>query len=109
MPEALVGAIRWGSLGPLLLASAAIMGSPGPATISLVGVGSAFGVRRALPYLVGITFDHQSLRGDRVLAAVAGFSSIVMLFDSYEGGPKTADFLFDATKVVAAAGMVAPL
>jgi threonine/homoserine/homoserine lactone efflux protein len=30
------------------------MGSPGPATISLVAKGSAFGVRRSVPYLVGI-------------------------------------------------------
>lgn len=47
-------AIRWGSLAPLLLTSLAIMGSPGPATISLVAAGSAHGIRRSLPYLVGI-------------------------------------------------------
>jgi threonine/homoserine/homoserine lactone efflux protein len=38
----------------LLLTSLAIMGSPGPATISLVATGSAYGVRRSLPYLAGI-------------------------------------------------------
>ena len=55
MPEALLfPAIRWGSLGPLLLISLAIMGSPGPATISLVAAGSVYGVRRSLPYLVGV-------------------------------------------------------
>jgi len=55
VPEALhVAAIRWGSVGPLLLMSLAIMGSPGPATISLVAAGSVRGVRRSLPYLVGI-------------------------------------------------------
>jgi threonine/homoserine/homoserine lactone efflux protein len=55
MPEALpVAAIRWGSVGPLLLMSLAIMGSPGPATISLVAAGSAYGVRRCLRYLAGI-------------------------------------------------------
>jgi threonine/homoserine/homoserine lactone efflux protein len=55
MPEALlVAAIRWGSVGPLLLISLAIMGSPGPATISLVAAGSVHGVLRSLPYLVGI-------------------------------------------------------
>jgi threonine/homoserine/homoserine lactone efflux protein len=37
-----------------MLASAAIMGSPGPATISLAVVGSAYGVRRSLSYLLGI-------------------------------------------------------
>lgn len=55
MAEALpIGAIRWESAGPLLLLSLAIMGSPGPATVSLVAAGSAYGVRRSLPYLVGI-------------------------------------------------------
>ncbi len=55
MPEALlVAAIRWGSVGPLVLISLAIMGSPGPATISLVAAGSVHGVRRSLPYLAGI-------------------------------------------------------
>jgi threonine/homoserine/homoserine lactone efflux protein len=50
----LVAAIRWESVGPLMLASAAIMGSPGPATVSLVAVVSAYGVRRSLSYLFGI-------------------------------------------------------
>jgi threonine/homoserine/homoserine lactone efflux protein len=55
VPEPLlVATIRWGSIGPLMLASAAIMGSPGPATISLAVVGSAYGVRRSLAYLLGI-------------------------------------------------------
>jgi threonine/homoserine/homoserine lactone efflux protein len=30
------------------------MGSPGPATLSLVAAGSVYGVRRSLPYLVGV-------------------------------------------------------
>jgi threonine/homoserine/homoserine lactone efflux protein len=46
--------IRWGSVGPLVLNSLAIMGSPGPATISLVAAGSVRGVRRSFPYLFGI-------------------------------------------------------
>ena len=46
--------IDWGSVGPLLVTSAAIMGSPGPATISLTAAGSVYGVRRSLAYLVGI-------------------------------------------------------
>jgi threonine/homoserine/homoserine lactone efflux protein len=50
----LVAGIRWGSVGPLVLISLAIMGSPGPATISLVAAGSVHGVRRSLPFLVGI-------------------------------------------------------
>ena len=46
--------IRWESVGPLVLISLAIMGSPGPATISLFAAGSVRGVRRSVPYLVGI-------------------------------------------------------
>ena len=41
-------ALRGGSLGPLLLTALAIMGSPGPATISLTAAGSNHGVRRSL-------------------------------------------------------------
>lgn len=47
-------AIRWESVGPLLLTSLAIMGSPGPATVSLVAAGSAYGLRGSLRYLAGI-------------------------------------------------------
>ena len=55
VPEALlVATIHWGSIAPFLVTSAAIMGSPGPATISLTAAGSAYGVRRSLAYLVGI-------------------------------------------------------
>jgi len=49
-----VAAIHWGSAGPLVVTSAAIMGSPGPATISLTAAGSAYGVRRSFAYLAGI-------------------------------------------------------
>jgi threonine/homoserine/homoserine lactone efflux protein len=55
VPQGLaVAAIEWGSLAPLVLASVAIMGSPGPATISLVAVVAAYGVRRSLPYVCGL-------------------------------------------------------
>jgi threonine/homoserine/homoserine lactone efflux protein len=55
VPEPLfVATIHWGSAGPLLVTSAAIMGSPGPATISLTAAGSAYGVRQSFTYLVGI-------------------------------------------------------
>ena len=47
-------AIRWGAAVSLLISSLAIMGSPGPATISLTAAGSAFGIRRSLGYLGGI-------------------------------------------------------
>jgi threonine/homoserine/homoserine lactone efflux protein len=46
--------VRWGSAGTLVVTALAIMGSPGPATISLTAAGSAYGVRRSLAYLLGI-------------------------------------------------------
>jgi threonine/homoserine/homoserine lactone efflux protein len=49
-----VAAIRATSVWPLVLTSLAIMGSPGPATISLTAAGSAYGVRRSIGYLLGI-------------------------------------------------------
>ena len=47
-------AIHWELIGPLLLISLAIMGSPGPATISLFAAGSVFGVRHSLNFLIGV-------------------------------------------------------
>ncbi len=38
----------------LWLAALPLMGSPGPATLSLAGLGSAFGFRVGLPYMFGI-------------------------------------------------------
>jgi hypothetical protein len=49
-----VAMIHWRSIGPLLIMSLAIMGSPGPATSSLTAIGSTYGVRRSLASLVGI-------------------------------------------------------
>lgn len=46
--------MRWGALASLVVAALAIMGTPGPATISLTAAGSAHGVRRSVPYLAGI-------------------------------------------------------
>jgi len=37
------------------MAAFALVGSPGPATLSLAATGAAFGARRGLPYLFGIT------------------------------------------------------
>jgi threonine/homoserine/homoserine lactone efflux protein len=45
---------RWDALGTLVVTSLAIMGTPGPATITLTAAGSAYGVRRSLTYLAGI-------------------------------------------------------
>jgi threonine/homoserine/homoserine lactone efflux protein len=67
-------AIRWGAVGPLLLTALAIMGSPGPATMSLVAAGSVYGVRRCVPYLVGIVIGTTV-----VLVAVASGITAVLL------------------------------
>jgi threonine/homoserine/homoserine lactone efflux protein len=53
--SSLAAAVRWAAAGPLLLSSLAVMGSPGPATISLTAAGSAYGLRRSARYLAGIT------------------------------------------------------
>lgn len=44
----------WRQLLALVLASAIVMGSPGPATISVTAVGAAFGLRHSLGYAWGI-------------------------------------------------------
>lgn len=44
----------WGQLLALVLAALVIMGSPGPATISVTAVGAAFGLRHSLGYALGI-------------------------------------------------------
>ena len=38
----------------LILTSAALMGSPGPSTISVTAIGAAFGFRRSLRYVFGL-------------------------------------------------------
>jgi threonine/homoserine/homoserine lactone efflux protein len=66
--------IEWHAVGPLVLAALAIMGSPGPATISLTACGSAYGVRRSRRYLAGIV-----LATIVVLVAVATGVTAVLL------------------------------
>ena len=38
----------------LIIATSVLLGSPGPATLSLAAVGATFGVSKGLPYLTGI-------------------------------------------------------
>lgn len=70
----LVAAVHWGQAGTLLLGAVAIMGSPGPATISLTAAGSAYGVRRSTRYLTGIIAGTTA-----VLAAVATGVTVTLL------------------------------
>ena len=73
-----------GSVLALVLTSAAIMGTPGPATISLTAAGAAFGVRRSLGYLVGIIAGTVAVLGavatgvTAVLLGVPGMRSVLI-------------------------------
>ena len=52
--EVLSQAQPWQQLLALVLAASVVMGSPGPATISVTAIGAAFGLRNSLRYASGI-------------------------------------------------------
>jgi threonine/homoserine/homoserine lactone efflux protein len=58
----------------LILTSAAMMGTPGPATISLTGAGAAFGIRRSLSYLAGIIAGTVAVLG----AVATGITAVLL-------------------------------
>lgn len=58
----------------LVLTAAAIMGSPGPVTVSLVALGSAHGARRVLPYLAGVVAGTALV----LLAVAAGITATLL-------------------------------
>lgn len=58
----------------LPLTALAVMGSPGPATVSVTAVGAAFGLRRSYPYMFGVILGTSA-----VLCVVAiGIVSVLM-------------------------------
>src|SRR5437016_6742994 len=61
-----VASVPWGAVVSLIGASLAIMGSPGPSTISLTAAASAHGVRKSLRYMAGLVVGTMA-----VLVAVA--------------------------------------
>lgn len=66
-----------GTVQPLLslmLASLIVMGSPGPATISVTAIGGAFGLRRSLPYLAGIVLGTSAV----LVVVAAGLASVLL-------------------------------
>jgi threonine/homoserine/homoserine lactone efflux protein len=63
----------WRSLARLVLAAAALMGSPGPSTVSLTATGAAFGLRRSLPYCAGLIAGTLTV----LLAVVAGVTGLL--------------------------------
>lgn len=58
----------------LMLASLIVMGSPGPATISVTAIGGAFGLRRSVPYLAGIVLGTSAV----LLVVAAGLASVLL-------------------------------
>jgi len=64
------------ALGSLAMATLLLLGSPGPATLSLAAVGATSGVRDGFPFLGGI------LTGLLVCIAAAGYG-IAIVFESY--------------------------
>jgi threonine/homoserine/homoserine lactone efflux protein len=57
----------------LTIASAMLLGSPGPATLSLAAVGATFGVKRGLPYLAGILLGLTSAMAGAVFGVATIF------------------------------------
>lgn len=58
----------------LVLASAVLMGSPGPSTMSVVAVGAAFGFRRSLGYVAGLILGTTAV----LLAVAAGIVAVLL-------------------------------
>ena len=58
----------------LWLAALTLMGSPGPATLSLAAIGTAYGFRRGIPYLIGIMAGTWGV----LLLIATGITAIIM-------------------------------
>jgi threonine/homoserine/homoserine lactone efflux protein len=61
-------------VGTLVLAALAIMGSPGPSTISLVAAAGTHGTRRCLPYCAGLVLGTTAV----LLAAATGVTALLL-------------------------------
>lgn len=70
----LAAGIDSGAAAALVVSALAIMGSPGPATISLTALGSTYGVRRSLPYLGGIVAGTAAV----LLAVATGLTATLL-------------------------------
>ena len=70
----IAAAVPWGSVGALLASALAIMGSPGPTTLSLVAAGSAYGARACVPYLAGLVAGTLVV----LLAVAAGITAALL-------------------------------
>jgi threonine/homoserine/homoserine lactone efflux protein len=70
----IAAAVPWGAVGALLASALAIMGSPGPTTLSLVAAGSAYGARACLRYLAGLVLGTLVV----LLAVAAGITAALL-------------------------------
>lgn len=64
----------WRPILTLILTSLAVMGSPGPSTVSVTAVGAVYGFRRSLPYACGLILGTIA-----VLLAVGGGIVTILL------------------------------
>lgn len=93
------------NLLPFLVACFALFGSPGPAVMSIAGMGAAFGFRAAFAYAIGI-ITATLIDGALVLSGIAGLvllipGAAVVLFIAASGY-----MLFLAWKIAAAPPLV---
>lgn len=75
-------------LTSMLLASAVIMGSPGPATVSAAASGSAYGFGRSLPYVVGLMSGTATVLGlvaAGLVTALLAMPALVPVFIAVSG------------------------
>ena len=63
----------------LWLAAFPLMGSPGPATISLAGVGTGFGFRNGLQYLIGIVLGTIGV----LILVATGITTLVLAIPTF--------------------------
>jgi threonine/homoserine/homoserine lactone efflux protein len=66
--------LQVGAVGTLIFAALAIMGSPGPSTISLVGASVTYGVRRSTAYCLGLILGTIVV----LLAAATGVTAVLL-------------------------------
>lgn len=62
------------ALVSLILAALVVMGSPGPATLSVTALGAAFGFRRSLRYLAGVVIGTTAV----LIAVAAGVVAMLV-------------------------------
>lgn len=64
----------WRSLLALVVTALAVMGSPGPSTVSVTAVGAAYGFRRSVPYMSGLVAGTIAV----LLAVAAGLVALLL-------------------------------